>query len=104
MPSPSRQVSAPTYDQGNSVKRGHAAGAPFDKITVAYYAGTWVNNCNAVGTGPGTIGAGLKLVQTYGLKGLSIWAVGGASYSNCKTTDAPGFSGALADLRGRRGH
>ena len=42
-------VSAPAYDQGNSVHYSHVDGVPYDKITVAYYAGTWVNNCNAIG-------------------------------------------------------
>lgn len=91
-------VSAPSYDQGLSIKYGHADGIPFNKLTVAYYAGTWVNNCNTVGSGPGSTGAGIKLFKQFGLRGLSIWAVGGASYSNCKTTDAPGFSQAMIQL------
>merc|ERR1719165_11 len=69
-------------------------------MTVAYYAGTWVDNCNSIGSGAGSLGAGLDLYNKYGLKGLSIWAVGGASYSNCKTTDAPGFAQTLAKLTG----
>lgn len=84
-------VSAPAYDQGNSVHFGHLDGIPFNKMTIAYYAGTWVDNCNSVGS-PGDNGdtaAGIALFHKNGLKGLSIWAVGGASYSNCKTNDAP---------------
>lgn len=92
-------VSAPSYDQGNSVHFGHQYGIPYNKMTVAYYAGTWVNNCNAVGSGSGSLGAGLGLYQEYALKGLSIWAVGGMSYSNCGSKDAPGFSEALKRLR-----
>merc|ERR1711976_787045 len=42
--------------------------------------------------------AGLALFKKYGLKGLSIWAVGGMSYHNCKTDDAPGFSEAVQAL------
>jgi hypothetical protein len=93
-------VSQPSYDQGNSVTFGHADGIPYNKMLVAYYAGTWVDNCNTIGSGPGSIGAGLKLFHKYGLKGLSIWAVmKGGSYNNCKTADAPGFAAALAALR-----
>jgi hypothetical protein len=69
------QVSAPAYDQSNSINFAHLDGLPYNKITVAYYAGTWVNNCNVIGSGAGTVGAGLALHQKYGLKGLSIWAV-----------------------------
>ena len=93
-------VSAPSYDQGNSVHFGHQDGIPYDKMTIAYYAGTWVNNCNIVSSGPGTTGAGLALYQEYGLKGLSIWAVGGMSYVNCGTKSAPGFAEALQRLKG----
>eukprot|EP00966_Prymnesium_polylepis_P159454 3685030-Prymnesium_polylepis.1 len=71
-------VSAPAYDQTNSVNFAHSDGMPYDKLTVAYYAGTWVNNCNAIGSGAGTVGAGLALFKQFGLKGLSIWAVRGA--------------------------
>merc|ERR1719230_283105 len=42
-------VSAPQYDQSNSVNFGHQYGIPYEKLTVAYYAGTWVNNCNSMG-------------------------------------------------------
>merc|ERR1712039_368628 len=86
------------YDQDNSVKFGHQYGVPFDKMTVAYYAGTWVDNCNKMGSGVGGTGAGKKLFDEYGLKGLSIWAVGGMSYHNCKADDAPGFSEAMVQL------
>lgn len=92
-------VSAPAYDQDNSVAYGHADGVPYNKLTVAYYAGTWVDNCNSIGSGAGTLGAGFELFDRYGLKGLSIWAVGGASYSGCSTTDAKGFSAALARVK-----
>jgi len=92
-------VSAPAYDQGLSVGYGHTDGVPYNKLMVAYYAGTWVDNCNSIGSGSGSIGAGIKLFDQYGLKGLSIWAVGGASYSGCSTTDAKGFSAALTRLR-----
>jgi len=93
-------VSAPAYDQGNSVHFGHQYGIPYDKMTVAYYAGTWVDNCNTVGSGSGTLGAGLALFDEYALKGLSIWAVGGMSYVNCGTKDAPGFAETLRRLKG----
>jgi hypothetical protein len=138
-------VSAPAYDQDNSVGYASADGVPYNKLTVAYYAGTWVDNCNSIGSGAvrerrsrmpqpalcpargckhvlppappphatltlctssptcaraqGTLGAGFELFDRYGLKGLSIWAVGGASYSGCSTTDAKGFSAALARVK-----
>jgi hypothetical protein len=93
-------VSAPAYDQENSVRFGHNDGIPYDKITVAYYAGTWVDNCNTIGKGPGSLGAGLELFHKHGLKGLSVWAVmKGGSYANCKNTSAPGFAATLAALR-----
>jgi len=91
-------VSNPGYDQENSVKFGHQYGVPFEKLTVAYYAGTWVDNCNKMDSGVGGTRAGLALFKKYGLKGLSIWAVGGMSYHNCKTDDAPGFSQAVTAL------
>jgi len=91
-------VSNPGYDQENSVKFGHQYGVPYEKLTVAYYAGTWVDNCNKMDSGVGGTKAGLALFKKYGLKGLSIWAVGGMSYHNCKTDDAPGFSEAVAAL------
>jgi len=91
-------VSNPGYDQGNSVKFGHEYGVPFDKMTVAYYAGTWVDNCNKMDSGIGGTGAGKRLFDEYGLKGLSIWAVGGMSYHNCRSDDAPGFSEAMTAL------
>lgn len=92
-------VSAPAYDQGNSVKFGHDDGIPYEKMTVAYYAGTWVDNCNSIGSGDaGSTAAGIELFKEHGLKGLSIWAVGGASYSGCRTDDAPGFSQAMQEL------
>merc|ERR1719345_52829 len=91
-------VSNPGYDQDNSVKFGNQYGVPFEKLTVAYYAGTWVNNCNTMDSGVGGTGAGKKLFDKYHLKGLSIWAVGGMSYTNCKTDDAPGFSEAMVKL------
>ena len=89
-------VSAPAYDQTNSVNYGHKAGVPYDKLTVAYYAGTWVDNCNSIGSGPGSLGVGLRLFNTFGLKGLSVWAVGGASYAGCSATDAMGFAATLS--------
>merc|ERR1719215_947665 len=91
-------VSNPGYDQENSVKFGNEFGVPYEKMTVAYYAGTWVNNCNQMDSGIGGTGAGKKLFDKYGLKGLSIWAVGGMSYHNCGTEDAPGFSQAVQAL------
>ena len=93
-------VSNPAYDQENSMKFAFNDGVPYDKMTVAYYAGTWVNNCNSVGTAsdPGDTEAGIQLVNKYAAKGLSIWAVGGGSYGNCGTTDAPGFSEAMKEL------
>lgn len=91
-------VSNPGYDQENSVKFGNEFGVPFNKMTVAYYAGTWVDNCNKMDSGVGGTSAGLALFKKYGLKGLSIWAVGGMSYHNCKTDDAPGFSEAVRAL------
>jgi len=91
-------VSNPGYDQDNSVKFGNQYGVPFEKLTVAYYAGTWVNNCNTMDSGVGGTGAGKKLFDKYHLKGLSIWAVGGMSYTNCPTDDAPGFSQAVQAL------
>lgn len=93
-------VSAPAYDQGNSVNFGHADGIPLEKITVAYYAGTWVNNCNDVGSpsDPSSLAAGIELFRKHGLKGVSVWAVGGASYSHCRGDDAPGFSEAMVQL------
>ena len=93
-------VSTPTYDQSNSVTYAHKDGVPYDKITVAYYAGTWVNNCNTMGSASnvGDTANGVALVKKRGLKGLSIWAVGGASYANCKSTDAPGFSAVVKAL------
>lgn len=94
-------VSNPGYDQENSVKFGHQFGVPYEKLTVAYYAGTWVDNCNKMDSGVGGTLAGLSLFKKYGLKGLSIWAVGGMSYHNCKTDDAPGFSEALVQLDAR---
>jgi len=91
-------VSNPGYDQDNSVKFGNEYGIPYDKMTVAYYAGAWVDNCNKMDSGVGGTMAGLALFKKYGLKGLSIWAVGGMSYHNCKTDDAPGFSQASTAL------
>jgi len=87
-------VSNPGYDQSNSMNFAKADGIPTDKMLLAYYAGTWVNNCNSIGSNgsPGDTARGLQLVQANSLKGLSIWAVGGASYGNCGTRDAPGFS------------
>jgi hypothetical protein len=80
-------VSAPQYDQANSVNFGHEYGIPYEKLTVAYYAGTWVDNCNSMGSADKfeNLGYGKTLVDKFGLKGLSIWAVGGASYANCPT-------------------
>ena len=93
-------VSTPIYDQGNSVGYAHDAGFPYDKIIVAYFAGTWVKNCDTIGsaTNVGDTAAGLKLVSAHNLKGLSIWAVGGASYGGCGTTSAPGFAQAMKAL------
>lgn len=103
-------VSSPQYDQKMSVNFGHQYGIPYEKITVAYYAGTWVDNCNNMGDagpcpqmgGPGcqTLGYGNSLAHKMGLKGLSIWAVGGASYANCPTgTDGPkGFADTMVAL------
>jgi len=87
-------VSNPSYDQSNSMNFAKADGIPFEKMLLAYYAGTWVNNCQAVGStaNPGDTARGIQLVQENNLKGLSIWAVGGASYGGCGTSDAPGFS------------
>lgn len=103
-------VSSPQYDQQNSVNFGHQFGIPYEKITVAYYAGTWVDNCNHMGEpgncpamgGPDcqTLGYGNSLVHKMGLKGLSIWAVGGASYANCPAgKDGPqGFAETMVAL------
>jgi len=93
-------VSNPSYDQANSMNFAKADGFPLNKVVLAYYAGTWVNNCNSVGTAGdvGDTARGIQLYQQNGLKGLSIWAVGGASYGGCSTTDAPGFSQALSSL------
>jgi len=91
-------VSNPGYDQENSVKFGLQFGVPPAKLTVAYYAGMWVDNCNKMDSGVGGTKAGLALFKKYALKGLSIWAVGGTSYHGCKTDDAPGFSGATSAL------
>lgn len=94
------QVSAPAYDQTNSVNFAHIDKVPYQKLTVAYYAGTWVDNCNSIGAGPGSLGAGIKLFHKFGLKGLSIWAVMlGGSYANCGNTSAAGFAAALTALR-----
>jgi hypothetical protein len=94
-------VSAPAYDQTNSVNFAHVlAKVPYNKITVAYYAGTWVDNCNTIGSGPGTLGAGLQLFHKFRLKGLSIWAVmKGGSYNGCGNTSAAGFAATLDALR-----
>merc|ERR1711862_255038 len=91
-------VSNPGYDQENSVKFGIQYGVPPEKLTVAYYAGNWVNNCHSMGSGIGTLGRGVDLTKKYGLKGLSIWAVGGMSYYGCPTDDAPGFSQTMQAL------
>jgi len=93
-------VSNPFYDQSNSMNFAKADGFPLNKLLLAYYAGTWVNNCNSVGSSssPGDTARGLQLVQQNGLKGLSIWAVGGASYGGCGTGDAPGFAQAMKVL------
>jgi len=89
-------VSVPGYDQEKSVTYGHQYGIPFAKMTVAYYAG-WsglADNCNKMDT---TL-KGAALFKKYGLKGLSIWSVGGTSYYGCKTDSAPGFSQAVTAL------
>jgi hypothetical protein len=95
-------VSAPQYDQENSVNFGIQYGIPPEKLTVAYYAGTWVDNCNSMGSADSyqNLGYGKTLVDKHGLKGLSIWAVGGASYANCPTgTDGPqGFAETMQAL------
>lgn len=95
-------VSAPQYDQGNSVNFGMQYGIPPEKMTVAYYAGNWVNNCNSMGSSDSfqNLGYGKTLVDKYGLKGLSVWAVGGASYANCPTGTAgpQGFAETMAAL------
>jgi len=95
-------VSAPQYDQGNSVKFGLQYGIPAEKLTVAYYAGTWVDNCNSIGSSDSyqNLGYGKTLVDKYGLKGLTVWAVGGASYANCPlSTDGPqGFAETMVAL------
>jgi len=93
-------VSNPGYDQSNSMNFAKADGIPTNKMVLAYYAGTWVNNCNTVGTesNVGDTARGIQLVQQNGLKGLSIWAVGGASYGGCSTTEAPGFAQAKLKL------
>lgn len=93
-------VSSPIYDQANSVGFGHGDGIPYNKMTVAYYAGNWVNNCKSVGSASnnGDTAAGIALFKRFGLKGLSIWAVGGQSYALCPTDDAPGFSEAMLEL------
>mmetsp|Transcript_48299 Transcript_48299/g.59397 ORF Transcript_48299/g.59397 Transcript_48299/m.59397 type:complete len:286 (+) Transcript_48299:40-897(+) len=93
-------VSSPAYNQENSVKFANADGVPYNKITIAYYAGTWVNNCNTIGSTSnyGDTANGIEIVNKYGCRGLSIWSVGGASYGGCSTTDAPGFSEAMKDL------
>ena len=93
-------VSNPSYNQENSMKFANNDGIPYAKQTVAYYAGTWVNNCNTVGSASnyGDTADGIALVNQYKARGLSIWAVGGASYGGCSTTDAPGFSEAMKDL------
>merc|ERR1712032_402681 len=93
-------VSTPAYDQENSVKFGYQYGIPYEKITVAYYAGTWVNNCNAIGSADSTgdLAAGVALFKKYGLKGASVWAVGGASYAHCSNTSAPGFAETMVAL------
>jgi len=93
-------VSNPGYDQENSMNFAKADGIPLNKVVLAYYAGTWVNNCNTVGSASnvGDTARGIQLFKQNGLKGLSIWAVGGASYGGCSTTDAPGFSQAKSQL------
>lgn len=93
-------VSNPAYDQTNSVNFAIKDGIPAEKLTVAYYAGTWVNNCNDMGSAssPGDLAAGVALVKKMGLKGASVWAVGGASYGNCKTDSAPGFAQTMKAL------
>jgi len=94
-------VSNPGYDQENSMNFAKADGIPLGKMVLAYYAGTWVNNCNSVGTtsNVGDTARGIQLVQQNNLKGLSIWAIGGASYGGCSTTDAPGFAQAKKILK-----
>eukprot|EP00486_Rosalina_sp_Unknown_P004952 CAMPEP_0201567722 /NCGR_PEP_ID=MMETSP0190_2-20130828/8349_1 /ASSEMBLY_ACC=CAM_ASM_000263 /TAXON_ID=37353 /ORGANISM="Rosalina sp." /LENGTH=283 /DNA_ID=CAMNT_0047988045 /DNA_START=37 /DNA_END=888 /DNA_ORIENTATION=+ len=93
-------VSNPAYDQENSMTFANNDGIPYSKQTVAYYAGTWVNNCNTVGSASdyGDTANGVALVKKHSARGLSVWAVGGASYGGCSTTDAPGFSQAMKDL------
>ena len=93
-------VSNPAYNQENSMKFANNDGVPYSKMTVAYYAGTWVQNCNTVGSASnyGDTANGIALVKQYNARGLSIWAVGGASYGGCSTTDAPGFAEAMKDL------
>jgi len=94
-------VSNPFYDQVNSMNFAKANGFPLDKVLLAYYAGTWVDNCNSIGTpsNVGTTSRGIQLVQQNNLKGVSIWAIGGASYGGCSTTDAPGFAEAKKMLK-----
>jgi len=94
-------VSNPGYDQSNSMNFAKADGIPTNKMVLAYYAGTWVTNCNTIGTASnvGDTARGIQLVQQNGLKGLSIWAVGGASYGGCGTTEASGFAQAKSILR-----
>merc|ERR1711907_463362 len=87
-------VSNPGYGQEVSVNLAHQYGTPYEKITVAYYAGTWVDNCNKIDSDR----MGIELFKKYGLRGLSIWSVGGMSYHNCRTDDAPGFSEAVTAL------
>lgn len=101
-------VSAPAYDQATSVHFGHLYGIPYEKITVAYYAGNWVKNCFEIGS-PGdvsTLAYGASLFKKDGLKGLSVWAVGGQSYAGCPedASGAPGFAQTMTALGAHTPH
>ena len=94
-------VSDPGYNQAYSVEYAYDAGVPVEKMIIGYYAGNDdVSNCNTIGqvTNYGDTAAGLELVERYNTRGLSIWAIGGASYYGCSNDNAPGFVEAMKAL------
>jgi len=98
-------VSSPAYDQANSVHFGHQFGVPYEKLTVAYYAAFQTGNCDQLGAegDVSTLGYGVSLKERLGLKGLSVWAVGGQSYAGCHGGDSgssgdPGFAQTMTAL------